>query len=139
MFKWDEQFSVGHKIIDAQHKKIFELGSEVEKVIATYDGSDIQSNLLTTVNALLEYTQYHFTEEEQIMTLAHYKHLDNHIEKHNKIIEKLKSLDFNIPVDEQGALALSLLQLIAEWIFEHIQGDDFAYINTLNKYINTDK
>jgi hemerythrin len=51
-------------------------------------------------------------------------------------LEKLRDLDLNIPLEDQGRLAFELLLLISEWIVKHIQGDDFAYINCIDKYLN---
>lgn len=135
MFDWNSSYSVGIESIDKQHKKMFEIGKKIEHVIETFDGTDIEEVLRSTYSELITYTELHFSFEESLMKKSGFKGYEDHVKKHQMLLDKIHSLEITNS-DNQGSTAFSVLQLIAEWIFEHIQGDDFAYINTLKRYLN---
>lgn len=134
MFSWKEEYSTGIEKIDEQHQKMFSIGREIENTISTYDGSDISDYLQGVYNDLISYTEKHFKYEEFLMKEAGFVGLDDHINKHQDLLDKIQAIDIS-DISAQGSTAFSILQLIAEWVYEHIQGDDFVYINDVKRYL----
>lgn len=134
MFDWNSAYSTGIENIDIQHKKIFAIGKKIEHVIETFDGTDIQDVLQSTYDELIQYTKNHFTFEESLMKKAGFKGYEEHVIKHQQLLDRIHGLDIT-NIENQGSTAFAFLQLIAEWIYEHIQGDDFVYINCIKRYL----
>lgn len=135
MFTWTKEYSVGIKLIDEQHKKIFEIGSRLESIICDFDGTNVFEQLNDTYNELIDYTAYHFHSEEKLLFEANYTGIVEHVEKHKAFIHKLECMDLDLMFNRQGALAFDLLETVASWIFTHIKGDDFLYRNDIERYL----
>lgn len=131
MFIWKKEYELGIKIIDDQHKNIFEIGRKLEKLIIGYTDDNIFDDLQILLNELIDYTIYHFSTEEYILRKAEYADYENHKEKHDQFTNKLEHLDLTNMKHNQGAFAFTLLQMISTWIFEHITGDDALYQSTV--------
>jgi len=127
MFTWKEEYSVKVEVIDAQHKRLFEMGQTMSDLVANHAGEDIYDELNAMFEELIDYTKYHFSEEEKLMEKVNYIHLEDHKILHEKFIDKLLSFDLNQMDDDQGTFALKLLKTVATWIFKHINGEDFQY------------
>lgn len=136
MFKWTEDCSVKIDSIDEQHKELFRIGRKIESSIANYTGDDISTSLTETFDELIAYAQYHFKFEENLMKEAQYEGLVPHMHKHKKLISQVNNLRNSTQLDNQASSIFSLLQLVSEWTFEHIKGDDFSYINCLKSHAN---
>lgn len=89
--QWSEVYNLGHHQVDIEHQKLFELANKVNK-------SDSNSEkLLESIKELIEYTKYHFSNEEKFMTAINFKYLDEHKLLHKEIVQKLNALlkEFN--------------------------------------------
>ncbi|MCH4888294.1 bacteriohemerythrin [Acidaminobacter sp. JC074] len=127
MFDWKEDYSVGVKEIDAQHKRLFEMGQAMSDLVSNHGDEDIYDELTAMFNELIDYTRYHFNDEEKLMEKVNYKDLEDHKVQHQLFVEKLEAYDLETIDEDQGAFALKLLKTVATWIFKHITGDDFRY------------
>ncbi len=127
MFTWKEEYSVKVETIDAQHKRLFEMGQTMSDLVTNHAGEDIYDELNAMFEELIDYTKYHFSEEEKLMEKVNYVHLEDHKILHEKFIDKLLSFDLKQMDEDQGAFALTLLKTVATWIFKHINGEDFRY------------
>jgi len=128
MLWWSESLKTGNERIDEQHKKIFEIGTEVLDLSAESNHEAIQQ----TFQRLIDYTQKHFVEEEMLMRDHQYSKLPSHKELHQTFIRDLhKTLtDFNNegPTEENVD---NLKLLMVEWLINHINEADKEFIQTL--------
>ncbi len=69
MFEWKPGYSLGHGDIDGQHKKLFELASELHAAMMEGKG---ENALSATLARLITYTKTHFANEERLMQTYHY-------------------------------------------------------------------
>ncbi len=127
MFNWKAEYSVGVTIIDNQHKKLLKMGQVMSELVTNHAGEDIYDELNAMFVELIDYTKYHFSEEEELMTQVNHYNLANHKIQHQKFVDKLNDLDFEAMDQDQGKFALDLLKTVATWIFKHIAGEDFLY------------
>ena len=137
MFRWNSAYSVGIDSIDNQHKTMFSYGKKIESLISNFDDSDISQNLIDIFSELIEYTKVHFNFEESLMKSANYENYEAHVKKHEFILAQLIDINTSVESSTQAATAFSLLQLVAQWIFEHIQGDDLSYKTCVSNYIDS--
>jgi len=134
MFIWSDDYKVDYKIIDEQHKKLFQIGLELEELVINYDAiEDIDIKVDGLYKKLVDYTDFHFKEEEEILKSIHYSDFELHKRKHREFIKSLYDIDLNVTHAKKEILIFKTLQLVAKWIQEHIQGDDFSYKYELHK------
>lgn len=117
---WDEQYSVGVKEIDNQHKKLVELVNNLHEAMKQGKGRDIMSKVLAS---LIDYTASHFATEEKYMTQFNYPHFASHKLEHQNLVKQV--LDFQKDY-ESGKLAITLdiMKFLKDWLVNHIQGTD---------------
>ena len=115
---WYDVYSIGHKTIDREHKKIFELANSID--CANGSPSDITKAL----DELLNYTENQFSIEEKYMKTIHYDKLDSHIALHKNIVKALD--DFIGKVDQlsKKEVACNLRLFIENYIIKHIIIED---------------
>jgi len=66
-FEWKDRYSLNIGEIDKQHKRLFEIGARVYDLAVLNDSYDHYDEIMKTLDELLEYTEYHFRYEENIM------------------------------------------------------------------------
>lgn len=125
---WSDRFSVGNATIDAQHQELLKLGNEIVVLLdETKQGIDRYDDIARVLAKLIDYTEYHFAEEEKLFENPDYLDEMTHKFQHKLFVKKLKSVDLD-HVDEDPVDFLSnLMQEVFTWITEHILGMDQTY------------
>ncbi len=136
MFEWNDSFSVKIPIFDAQHKKLFEVGNRLSKLIETDALTNNFEEAMTSIHSeikdMYDYTYYHFSQEEMMMRSYDFPGLEDHIVEHKTFLTYLKSIDID-HINENHTDAISeIIRFIASWIFKHINHTDFKYSDFLN-------
>lgn len=132
-FQWKDRYSLNIPEIDSQHKRLFEIGEHAYELASLNDDFDHFDEIISIVNELLDYTQYHFGYEEKLMERLNYPDLDDHISSHKFYIDKIRSItDSRVDDDQQKAL-LDILDFLAEWISSHILISDRKYMDYFSR------
>ena len=123
LMKWDKSYSVGVQAIDSQHNALFDIINELHGAMMVGQAHSMTGPLL---RKLLEYTNTHFSAEEEMMTAAEYPGLAAHKLQHRELIKQVKDY---IARYEQGesTLNLHLLNFLRDWLTNHIQQEDMEY------------
>lgn len=108
-------------LIDAQHKKLFELA-------ATFTDSGDQIRVMKSLAALCDYVKTHFREEEEMMASCAFPGLDAHRQQHEKCRKMLVDLLGNARSMSLDQIADEVKRLVNGWIYNHILTADFAYV-----------
>lgn len=121
--KWRDSYSVGVKKFDDEHKVLLELINEMFVIVR--DSQDV-ANLDVTVNKLIQYTQEHFTDEEQALEEANYPNLTDHKAIHSKLLEDVKSYKKRVDENDENAI-LGFYHFLRDWLLTHILEEDMQY------------
>ena len=122
--EWDNSYTLGINIIDEQHKKLFDLMSEIHS--ASENDSDMEI-IIELFDELTKYSQYHFKEEEAYFLTTSDEDIIIHKEQHQYFIDeinKIKQQCIRI-----NSLSLELLYFLNDWLVSHIKIEDHKYIN----------
>lgn len=87
IISWGEHYSVGHSGIDAQHKRIFDLGFSVYE--NWRDGGDIDL-LHPKVEKLTGLLRTHFIYEESLLDETGYEDLNEHAAEHQSMLKEIE-------------------------------------------------
>lgn len=128
-FKWSPEYSVNIKTIDDQHKVLVDILNRLFIAVSKREGDKVIAGIL---DALMSYTQTHFTLEERLMRQAKYKDLDAHMEEHRKLIAQLDQLCKKHLLEEKP-IYFEMLSFLKTWLKEHIQGVDTKYSAALQQ------
>ena len=128
LFTWNDAYSVKVELCDAQHKKLFEIINRLADAMRMGKGKEVVSR---TLAELLQYTRTHFQQEEALLRKAQYPQLASHEEMHRKFVAEVEALSQQMR-DGRGANAVAVLQLLRDWLTNHIQKVDKQYSAHLN-------
>ncbi len=122
---WTRDLSVGIELIDEQHKMLIKHLSDLNDALQSGKGP---VKIASTLNFLIDYTNFHFSAEEKHMAANAYPELENHKKQHEGFRATLSNLEEELV--EEGAtkmLADSIDTLLVQWLFEHISQIDVAF------------
>jgi hemerythrin len=127
--RWHNEFSVGIQRIDAHHRRLFEIANTVFEAIHAKRGPD---TVREAMNALIDYTHYHFDEEESLMARYGWPELADHKSRHKHLIERVKVISDELyaacPADIKD-----VMPLLTDWITQHILAEDRKFAPFLNE------
>lgn len=119
---WSDEYSIGHEKIDHQHQQLFRL---LQKLHQVYKQGATQQIIAKAIEALVRYTQSHFSEEERVMEEIAYPQYAEHRKLHDELIQQAENLLEEV---ESGEIVLidELLIFLKDWLINHILQEDFA-------------
>ncbi len=118
VIKWKEEYSVGIRQVDEQHKRLFDLTNRLIKARKDPAGRE---SLRVFLSELMDYTHYHFQAEEVLF--GHLPTARYHKAEHAQFIESLKGLTAGFLREERN-LDSRLLSFLVTWLRDHILKTD---------------
>ena len=123
IIKWRDTYNTGVDQFDREHHKIVELINAMFLAIRNKSNLEEVSPLLEEV---LDYTSYHFDNEEKVMRDTNYPELETHIEEHRKLKEQ--SLQFKELLKENfSEQSIKFYRFLRDWLINHILDCDKKY------------
>jgi hemerythrin len=123
--EWTNDLSIGIDLIDNQHQTWIEhYNRAVEAIEAQHEVAQISRSL----EFLSDYTETHFSTEEQAMAESAYPELEEHKAKHNALRKTLSAMMEEFI--EDGAtdiLAESVETFLGNWLIKHIKEVDMRF------------
>jgi hemerythrin len=114
MFEWKPEYSVHIPEIDKQHRRLFELSSDLHKaVMAGRSKPEIERAL----DRLVDYANAHFAIEEHMMWQYKFPQLEAHKMQHQQLTARVA--DLQPPIN--------LIGFLNEWLTQHFAGADQRY------------
>lgn len=120
---WDNNYSVEINNIDIQHKKLVDLINQLHEAMKTGKAKEVLAKI---IRELIDYTVYHFTLEENLMTQYKYPGLDEHLKEHAAFVNKVKTFQKDFE-DGRSSVSIDILNFLRDWILKHIKGIDKKY------------
>lgn len=108
--------------IDRQHAGLVKA---LDDLLEYAGGSYDFAASLTALGSLLEYTEAHFSYEEQLMREWGYPNLEEHIAQHAGFTAKVEALWKSAESGE--VMSGEIIATIRDWIVQHINEEDAQY------------
>jgi hemerythrin len=123
LFQWDQTFETGSAVIDGQHQYMVEMINQFGELI-TRNASGTEEIELVCAK-LIEYTNYHFAEEEQLMATAglDQRHINQHCRQHKDLLNEIGPLR-SLLVEGDMVAGKHLFEFLINWLVFHILGTD---------------
>lgn len=122
-FHWDKHFETGLETVDQQHHVLVDLINRFGELLTQADSVPFEEIEAVFVK-LVAYTQYHFTEEENMMQSVGLdpRYIDMHKQLHLDFLQEVVTT--HEAVLERHETAGRLLKLLTYWLAFHILGTD---------------
>ena len=121
---WTPDMSVGVDRLDKDHQALVSYLNDYVEAIDNEEGIFVTDGIFA---ALLEYTVYHFTLEEQLMEAAGYDDLAAHKEIHKTMAGKVEDCRQRYMLNPDKALEDEVRDFLTHWLQEHILKCDMNY------------
>jgi len=129
---WSATYSVGIKLIDDQHKELFNLVNDMYNHVNNDDEEEERAYFQSVIKQVVGYVKIHFATEETIMKRTKFQGYAGHKKEHDSFI--LSVVDIIEKFNEGKRVPLiSLTQFIKDWILTHIAIMDKQYFERLIK------
>lgn len=120
VIQWQDSYKIGHDIIDKQHRKLVSMIADLQTAILEDKADEATSK---TLKELVDYTQYHFRDEEKLMFEMGFADLEHHKYLHRQMLEQVIQILTDIksgkPFD-----APDLVTYLTHWLTDHIVAED---------------
>ena len=83
-------------------------------------------SVLPLINELSEYTESHFSKEEQYMREKGFQEIDTHIAEHREFTRRIESLKTSYHGDNLE-VTKELIIVLGEWLLHHVLKEDKKY------------
>lgn len=124
-FVWDATLATGFSDVDLQHKKLVSIIEEVRKALEA-EAKDYTIAISKAVKSLVDYTEYHFSEEEALMRKHSYPNLDSHKKEHAAFVAQVRELLATVNTQNKEA-GKKFYSFLGTWLFAHIARSDKAW------------
>ena len=131
---WDSLYSVGVKLIDSQHQKLFSLINNF------YDATTgISKENLAPIDSALQdlfsYVDFHFKTEEKYFEEFSYEKTQEHKKQHKFYEDKIKDLNEKYQKEKKDEeISEEIISFIKDWILNHIKISDKEYGKCFNEH-----
>jgi hemerythrin len=122
--RWTQGMSVGVPSIDADHQALIGMVNQLDDAIKAAKG---QERFGSVLDALLDYTMYHFGREEALMEACGYPDLEAHRHTHRVLRTQVAHIRDRHSGNPDAIRDREVLAFLKNWLTSHIMGRDKLY------------
>lgn len=108
---WTDAFLVGYEPMDETHREFVEITSALLKAD--------EADLLTSLKALIEHSERHFSQENHYMTTTEFPARDCHIKEHDAVLASMREVAEYLEKGGDPAEARRLAVELSRWFPGH--------------------
>ena len=122
---FDEALYTGNELIDNEHKELID---RVNKLVESCENGKEKVTAVKTLDFLMDYTDFHFSDEEKLPQEVGYDKLEQHKVQHEDFKKSVDELRQMLEEEEgpTDAFVEAVNKNISQWLVNHIQGWDKA-------------
>ncbi|MDD9877302.1 MAG: bacteriohemerythrin [Magnetovibrio sp.] len=125
IIKWSDDYKTGIRIIDNDHRQLFEL---TEALGVCAERGEGRKRMGEIIDRLVNYANEHFVREEQFMATCGFPDYEAHVAEHRRATEEIYGIRHLFRADADGLDAMKVAQFFAHWLAEHIRHRDQRYV-----------
>jgi len=115
-----DEYLTGIFLIDEEHRELFRIINEVEKLINDEYKFDKYDEIMHLLEELKDYAVHHFADEEEYMQSIHYDGLELQKQQHTLYIDYMSDLDLEHMDEHQEESLREILDFLTGWLVNHI-------------------
>jgi hemerythrin len=123
--EWQSRYETGLAEVDDDHRRLVSLINDLDAVL---DGTDDLRQIGVVIDALVDYADYHFSREEEMMARAGYEETQDHGLVHAQFGQFLGELVGGCMLDPSREAAAKVRDYLQEWLLEHILVEDMKFV-----------
>lgn len=128
IIQWTPDLSVNVDTLDTDHKLLISLINQLDDAIRAGEPRETVSRVL---DALCDYTEYHFAREEALMHACEFEDVDAHIRTHQTLKAQVQDIREHYRRNPESIHAREVLSFLRNWLTSHILGRDKLYVSQM--------
>lgn len=120
---WNSSFSVGVNKMDEQHQYLLDVINDL--FFASQKGAP-ESEIIKLINKMVDYTRFHFSNEEHMLSKVNYPGLDTQKNEHRLFTQKIIEFQ-DLIVLHKASVNIEILEFLKYWWTSHIKVQDLQY------------
>ena len=129
LLSWKPAYSVNDAELDSHHIKLFDMLNKIyENVMNTIEVDCV----LPIIDELSQYTEFHFSIEEQYMRDKNFQEVAVHIAKHREFTQTIETMKTNYHGNNLE-VTHELIILLGNWLLNHVLTEDMKYSDLSTK------
>lgn len=125
-----KKYSIGLNEIDEEHRILIGL---INELYHSYSDNKSIKQVQKVIERLLDYTEFHFGNEEKYFDEFNYKNAEAHKKQHKIFIDKIKEFKQKHQKGTDRAIAFEIIEFLMNWFLNHILHVDVKYVPTFKK------
>jgi len=126
--EWNDELSVGIDLIDRQHMILVRAINLLAMAVQQNSSNELLSDIFAT---LIDYSDTHFTYEEELFAQFGYPASDEHKAQHKEMLRRISELHESWMAGEKD-MGPEVLEFLVSWLREHILKSDKEYSEFLS-------
>ncbi len=118
--EWSPDLSVGIDFMDADHRRLMELVTELHDLV---EAGQAQTAAMEKLDELVDFTQQHFRLEERLMEENDYDGFEQHRQGHELLLQDVADLRQHLEAEGQSAEP-EVMIFLKDWLIRHIHDSD---------------
>lgn len=125
---WTEAMSVGHPVLDFDHQRLIGIINRL------WDADSFGNRQIIEfiLDDLVNYTEFHFKREEEIIEQCGYPDLERHRRIHQGICRRIEEIRWEYFQGIRDELMNDILTFLTNWLKTHILEEDMGYSGYLS-------
>lgn len=121
--EFSENLVTGNELIDSQHKELIE---RINKLLDSCEDGNEKLVAIKTLDYLEDYTNFHFSAEEDLQKSIEYPGYEKHKAQHEVFKQTISELQEMLQEEEgpSAAFVESVEKNVIQWFYTHIEGFD---------------
>ncbi|MGM0376884.1 MAG: bacteriohemerythrin [Bacteroidota bacterium] len=132
LIRWTEDLSVGNESLDKEHQRWIEILNDFYEGLKAGKSKEKLEELIL---AMIDYTKYHFKNEEEFMASLDFPGLEEHKQAHQEYVDKINGYYEKLK-NGKMLLTLEVTNFLKSWLINHIKGVDQQYADFVAKQHN---
>ncbi|MFO1154318.1 MAG: bacteriohemerythrin [Rhodospirillales bacterium] len=125
LIEWTPALAVGVESLDTDHKVLVSLINQLDDAIAA---GNPRSTVQRVLDALYDYTVYHFSREEALMRACGYPDIEAHARTHATLRAQVADIRDRYGRSPESIHSREVLSFLKNWLSTHILGRDHLYM-----------
>jgi methyl-accepting chemotaxis protein len=130
LIEWGPRYYIGINEVDSQHKVLVDI---INKLYASFGSNKNKKEIKKNLKELVDYTIYHFGNEEEYFRRFGYKDTSAHIVQHGKFVERIKKFADEFEGGD-STVSLDIVSFLKDWLINHILKVDVKYVAFLKEH-----
>jgi hemerythrin-like metal-binding protein len=122
-FEWKRQYNLGISAIDTQHQVIMDRFNSLYDAIAKGESKEV---IVLLIEDLMNYSQLHFHDEEELFQKTSYPKIDEQIRAHEYFRSRANAFH-DAYLKDSMIDPLRIVQFLKDWIENHLMSLDMDY------------